>query len=74
MELLNYVNSKDHDEKSDVDNRLANCCINIIEMEHVVDEDQLKAISCHEDVDIDSFKLTIRSENDYSHFEGTNLI
>ena len=46
LELLNYVNSKHHDEKSDVDNRLANCCINIIEMERVVDEDKLKAQVC----------------------------
>lgn len=73
MELLNYIRHKEEGIEPSVKNSSVNCAINIITMRCLTDEGKLAAIKSPADVNDQIFHLRIDKENDYSHFEGTQL-
>lgn len=74
MELLNYIRFKENRVEPSVKNSSVNCSINVITMRCLVDRQQLVQIKSHFDIKENLFKLNIDLENDYSHFEGTDLL
>lgn len=73
MELLNYIRLKEQKIQPNVNNSSRNCSINILKMKCLASESQLSTIKSYKDVSPSMFHLTIEVENDYSHFEGTEI-
>jgi hypothetical protein len=74
MELLNYLRHKEQNITPNVRNSSRNCSINVLRMKCLISESQLSLIKNHKDVTPAMFMLVLNIENDYSHFEGTELL
>ena len=72
MELLNFVRLKEQNVPPSVKNHSTNCSINILQMDCLASDHELSLVKNHSDVQEKWFKLTIKVENDSSHFGSQN--